>query len=133
MYFEAVIKRNDENKGKEVTERFIVVNAERFSEVETALLEVFNSECVVNAIKQSKLKEIVNSRVNEDDEIFYATLESYYMSESGEEKASKSEVAVFATNMTDAKTKLDAYMKQGLDDMAIVKIAKTKFLDLIEI
>ena len=69
----------------------------------------------------------------EDDEIFYATLESYYMSESGEEKASKSEVAVFATNMTDAKTKLDAYMKQGLDDMAIVKIAKTKFLDLIEI
>ena len=35
--------------------------------------------------------------------------------------------------MTDAKTKLDAYMKQGLDDMAIVKIAKTKFLDLIEI
>ena len=87
----------------------------------------------MNAIKQSKLKEIVNSRVNEDDEIFYATLESYYMSESGEEKASKSEVAVFATNMTDAKTKLDAYMKQGLDDMAIVKIAKTKFLDLIEI
>ena len=87
----------------------------------------------VNAIKQSKLKEIVNSRMNEDDEIFYATLESYYMSESGEEKASKSEVAVFAINMTDAKTKLDAYMKQGLDDMAIVKIAKTKFLDLIEI
>lgn len=133
MYFEAVIKRNDENKGKEVTERFIVVNAELFSEVEKALLEEFNNESVVNAIKQSKLKEIVNSRVNEDDEIFYATLESYYMSESGEEKASKSEVAVFATNMTDAKTKLDAYMKQGLDDMAIVKIAKTKFLDLIEI
>ena len=133
MYFEAVIKRNDKEKAKEVTERFIVVNAELFSEVEKALLEEFNNECVVNDIKQSKLKEIVNSRVNEDDEIFYATLESYYMSESGEEKASKSEVAVFATNMTDAKTKLDAYMKQGLDDMAIVKIAKTKFLDLIEI
>src|SRR5574344_922499 len=118
MYFEAVIKRNDKEKAKEVTERFIVVNAELFSEVEKALLEEFNNECVVNAIKQSRLKEIVNSRVNEDDEIFYATLESYYMSESGEEKASKSEVAVFATNMTDAKTKLDAYMKQGLDDMA---------------
>ena len=133
MYFEAVIKRNDKEKAKEVTERFIVVNAELFSEVEKALLEEFNNEGVVNAIKQSKLKEIVNSRVNDDDEIFYATLESYYMSESGDEKESKSEVAVFATNMTDAKTKLDAYMKQGLDDMAIVKIAKTKFLDLIEI
>ena len=64
MYFEAVIKRNDKEKAKEVTERFIVVNAELFSEVEKALLEEFNNECVVNAIKQSKLKEIVNSRVN---------------------------------------------------------------------
>ena len=46
MYFEAVIKRNDKEKAKEVTERFIVVNAELFSEVEKALLEEFNNECV---------------------------------------------------------------------------------------
>ena len=34
--------------------------------------------------------------------------------------------------MTDAKGKLDAYLKQGLQDMSIFKITKTKFLDVID-
>ena len=131
MYFETSIKRTDKDKDKEVTEKFIVSGAMLFSEVEATMLTEYSNECNVIAIKQSKIKDIVNSRTSEDDDIYYATLESFYMSESGEEKSSKNDVALFAKDMTDAKAKLDSYMKQGLSDMAIVKIVQTKFLDVI--
>lgn len=131
MYFETSIKRTDNDKDKEVTEKFIVSGAMLFSEVEATMLTEYSNECNVIAIKQSKIKDIVNSRTSEDDDIYYATLESFYMSESGEEKSSKNDVALFAKDMTDAKAKLDSYMKQGLSDMAIIKIVQTKFLDVI--
>lgn len=131
MYFETSIKRTDKDKDKEVTDKFIVSGAMLFSEVEATMLTEYSNECNVIAIKQSKIKDIVNSRTSEDDDIYYATLESFYMSESGEEKSSKNDVALFAKDMTDAKAKLDSYMKQGLSDMAIVKIVQTKFLDVI--
>lgn len=131
MYFETSIKRTDKDKDKEVTEKFIVSGAMLFSEVEATMLTEYSNECNVIAIKQSKIKDIVNSRTSEDDDIYYATLESFYMSESGEEKSSKNDVALFAKDMTDAKAKLDSYMKQGLSDMAIIKIVQTKFLDVI--
>lgn len=131
MYFETSIKRTDNDKDKEVTEKFIVSGAMLFSEVEATMLTEYSNECNVIAIKQSKIKDIVNSRTSEDDDIYYATLESFYMSESGEEKSSKNDVALFAKDMTDAKAKLDSYMKQGLIDMAIIKIVQTKFLDVI--
>lgn len=131
MYFETSIRRIDKDKDKEVTEKFIVSGAMLFSEVEATMLTEYSNECNVIAIKQSKIKDIVNSRTSEDDDIYYATLESFYMSESGEEKSSKNDVALFAKDMTDAKAKLDSYMKQGLSDMAIVKIVQTKFLDVI--
>lgn len=132
MYFEAVIKRNDENKGKEVTERFIVKGVELFAEAEATMLAEYQNECNVVAVKQSKIKDIVNSRMDGEDDIYYATLEQYYISETGDEKSTKTDVALFAKDMTDAKSKLDAYLKQGLQDMSIFKITKTKFLDVID-
>lgn len=132
MYFEAVIKRNDENKGKEVTERFIVKGVELFAEAEATMLAEFSNGCNVVAVKQSKIKDIVNSRMDEEEDIYYATLEQYHITELGDEKSSKTDVALFAKDMTDAKSKLDAYLKQGLQDMSIFKITKTKFLDVID-
>lgn len=132
MYFEATIKRNDDSKGKEVTERFIIKGVALFAEAEATMLSEFDNKCNVVAIKQSKVMDILNSRTDEEQDIYYATLESFYMSESGDEKSSKSDVALFAHDMTDAKEKLDSYMKQGLQDMSIFKIAKTKFLDVID-
>ena len=132
MYFETSVRRNDPDKEREVTERFIVGGADLFGEVEATMLMEYNNECNVIAIKQAKIKDIVNSRMDDNEDIYYATLESFYMSESGEEKSSKTDVALFAKNMTDAKNKLDAYLKQGLQDMSIFKITKTKFLDVID-
>ena len=132
MYFETVIKRKDKDKGKEVTERFIVKGVELFAEAEATMLADFSNECNVIAIKQSKIKDIINSRMDDEEDIYYATLEQYYISESGDEKSTKTDVALFAKDMTDAKSKLDAYLKQGLQDMSIFKITKTKFLDVID-
>lgn len=132
MYFEAVIKRNDPQKAKEVTERFIVRGVELFAETEATMLAEYQNECNVIAIKQSKIKDIINSRMDGEEEIYYATLEQYYISETGNEKSTKTDVALFAKDMTDAKSKLDVYLKQGLQDMSIFKITKTKFLDVID-
>ena len=132
MYFETVIKRKDKDKGKEVTERFIVKGVELFAEAEATMLADFSNECNVIAIKQSKIKDIINSRMDDEEDIYYATLEQYHITELGDEKSSKTDVALFAKDMTDAKSKLDAYLKQGLQDMSIFKITKTKFLDVID-
>ena len=132
MYFETVIKRKDKDKGKEVTERFIVKGVELFAEAEATMLADFSNECNVIAIKQSKIKDIINSRMDDEEDIYYATLEQYYISETGDEKSTKTDVALFAKDMTDAKSKLDAYLKQGMHDMSIFKITKTKFLDVID-
>ena len=132
MYFETAIKRNDPQKEKEVTERFIVKGVELFAEAEATMLADFSNECNVIAIKQSKIKDIINSRMDDEEDIYYATLEQYYISETGDEKSTKTDVALFAKDMTDAKSKLDAYLKQGLQDMSIFKITKTKFLDVID-
>lgn len=132
MYFETAIKRTDKDKGKEVTERFIVKGVELFAEAEATMLADFSNECNVIAIKQSKIKDIINSRMDDEEDIYYATLEQYYISETGDEKSTKTDVALFAKDMTDAKSKLDAYLKQGLQDMSIFKITKTKFLDVID-
>ena len=132
MYFETAIKRADKDKGKEVTERFIVKGVELFAEAEATMLADFSNECNVIAIKQSKIKDIINSRMDDEEDIYYATLEQYYISETGDKKSTKTDVALFAKDMTDAKSKLDAYLKQGLQDMSIFKITKTKFLDVID-
>ena len=132
MYFEAVIKRNDPQKAKEVTERFIIKGVELFAEAEATMLAEYQNGCNVVAVKQSKIKDIINSRMDENEDIYYATLEQYHITELGDEKSSKTDVALFAKDMTDAKSKLDAYLKQGLQDMSIFKITKTKFLDVID-
>ena len=132
MYFEAVIKRNDPQKAKEVTERFIIKGVELFAEAEATMLAEYQNGCNVVAVKQSKIKDIINSRMDDEEDIYYATLEQYHITELGDEKSSKTDVALFAKDMTDAKGKLDAYLKQGLQDMSIFKITKTKFLDVID-
>ena len=132
MYFEAVIKRNDPQKAKEVTERFIIKGVELFAEAEATMLAEYQNGCNVVDVKQSKIKDIINSRMDDAEDIYYATLEQYHITELGDEKSSTTDVALFAKDMTDAKSKLDAYLKQGLQDMSIFKITKTKFLDVID-
>lgn len=135
MFYEVVSKRiGQDAKGndKEITEKFMFENLELFGEAENKMLEFYNNENEVTAIKQSKLMEFVNRRSDEKQAIYFATLESSFIDEdTGAEKAIKYLVGVFAMALEDATIILNEYIKQGMEDFVLVGIKKTKIVDLL--
>lgn len=134
MFFEVGIKKtiiDNNGRDKKVVEKLIVENCEFFAEAEAKALTEYNSECDVVAMKISSLKEFVNSREDVENDIYFSAIESSYTDENGEESTVKYNVAVFANSIEDAQALTKEYMKQGLDDMSLVCIKKTKFMDLI--
>lgn len=133
MYYELklkVNKTNDKGEEKEVTEQYIT-DDELFGNVELKGNELYNGYCDVFAISRSKIREIVNEK--QDDEFFYKiTLVDVFVDDKGNEKSNKYYVLISAKNMDDANKKAAEYMKQGLQDMKLDAIAKTKILDLIK-
>lgn len=90
-----------------------------------------NMECDVFAISRSKIREIVNEK--QANEFFYkVTLIDVFVDDRGNGKSNKYYVLISAKNMDDANKKAAEYMKQGLQDMKLDAIAKTKILDLIK-
>lgn len=128
-----VNKVNEKGDEKEVTEQFIT-DVDLFCQAEQKGLEMYasnNMECDVFAISRSKIREIVNEK--QDDEFFYkVTLIDIFVDDKGNEKSNKYYVLVSAKDMDDANKKAAEYMKQGLQDMKLDAIAKTKILDLIK-
>ena len=134
MFYEAVSRRivRDKNgNDKKVNEKFIVNNCELCSEVERKLLEEYNGENDVTLIKESNLMEFVNERTDDEQFVFLSKLENTFVGEDGEEKVTTYSVALFANDMEEAHNIMKNYSKQGLDDLKIVSIKKTKIVDLI--
>jgi hypothetical protein len=124
-----VNKVNEKGDEKEVTEHFITED-EVFAGAEVKAYNLYNGECDVFAITRSKIREIVNEK--QEDEFFYkVTLIDVFIDDNGKEKENKYYVLIAAKNMDDANKKAAGYMKQGLQDMKLDAIAKTKILDLI--
>ena len=135
MFYEAVSRRivRDKNgNDKKVNEKFIVNNCELCSEVERKLLEEYNGENDVTLIKESNLMEFVNERADDEQFVFLSKLESTFVGVEGEEKVTTYSVALFANDMEEAHNIMNNYSKQGLDDLKIVSIKKTKIVDLIK-
>ena len=134
MFYEAVSRRivRDKNgNDKKVNEKFIVNNCELCSEVERKLLEEYNGENDITLIKESNLMEFVNERAADEQFVFLSKRESTFGGEDGEEKVTTYSVALFANDMEEAHNIMKNYSKQGLDDLKIVSIKKTKIVDLI--
>ena len=134
MFYEAVSRRTIRDKNgndKKVNEKFIVNNCELCSEVERKLLEEYNGENDVTLIKESNLMEFVNERAADEQFVFLSKLENTFVGEDGEEKVTTYSVALFANDMEEAHNIMKNYSKQGLDDLKIVSIKKTKIVDLI--
>ena len=134
MIFETSIKTTIVDKNgndKKVNEKFIVNNCELCSEVERKLLEEYNGENDVTLIKESNLMEFVNERAADEQFVFLSKLENTFVGEDGEEKVTTYSVALFANDMEEAHNIMKNYSKQGLDDLKIVSIKKTKIVDLI--
>lgn len=114
---------------KEIIEHFIT-DVEFFAEAEAKGMELYNCECDVFSIVRSKVIEIVNKK--EDDKPFFkATIIKEYTDDAGNEKETKYIVLVCAKDITEANKLMQDYMRQGLEDMRLDAIQKTKIIDIL--
>lgn len=134
MFYEVVsliTRPNQDGFDKEYKEKFFIDGCEFFAEAEMKMFEFYNSENSVIAIKQSRVREFVNQRNDDDEHIYIATIEDIFIDEDGEEKRTKYEIGLFAKSMNEASKFINEYLKQGMTDFELVKVTKTKFLDII--
>lgn len=140
MIFETSIKTTVVDKNgndKTLVSRYIFENAELFGEVESKLYEEFGNETgfEVAAIKISKLKEIINEAPQDDTEckIYFATIvDKFYDAEKDETKENQYTVALHAHDFNEARQNIGQYMRQGLEDMELVGLKCTKYLDVLK-
>lgn len=124
-----VRKIQEDGSEKEVTERYIT-DCELFAEEEHAGMHSYNDyqqECDVVAIKRSNVREIVNE--DDDKEYYYkATIVAKTIDDNANEKEQKYYVLIRADSVADATNKANEYMAQGLDDMVLDGMVKTKII-----
>ena len=139
MIFEASIKTTIVDKNgndKVLTSRYIVENEELFGEVEKKLYEEFGNEAgfEVASIKISKLKEIINEAPQGEMEckIYFATIiDRFYDADKDETTETQYTVALHAHDINEAYKTIDQYMKQGMEDMELVGLKCTKYLEVL--
>lgn len=136
MFYESVSRRTiiDPKSGndKEINERFIVENCILCAECEQKILEYWNGECEVTSVKQSKIREFINDRQNDEQSIFLATIEDTFVSDDGEEKAMSYIVGLFSESVEESTKIVVDYMNQGLSNFTLTSIKKTKIVDVIK-
>lgn len=125
--------RND--NGQEIVKKewYVVENCERFSDVEEKLFTEFDTyvnEFDVTDIKRSRIKELANSRDNDDDKLFMAELQDTFTTDEGVEKEIKYKILFFSLNIDTAMSYINQYIKQGYD-LTLISLKKTKFIDVL--
>lgn len=133
MIWEFTISYHSIDNGKEKVkkEKFVFDKCESFGEVEQKAINLFDhlSEMEVIAIKQSKVKEIVNYKKYQDEKIFDATLRDVFVDEDGNEKYINYHILLCAKTFDNAKDLVSQYLKQGYD-LTLVTLKETSFVDI---
>ncbi len=136
MYHEVVSKRvgvDSKGKDKVFVEKFLVENKEFCAEAEVEVIKYYNNENEVTSVKQSSIYDFATERENDEQSIYLATVESTFINEDdGSEKNMKYIVGLFAQSIDEATAIMNRYMQQGLDDMTLISIKKTKFIELLK-
>lgn len=136
MYYEVttkVVRTQVDGMNKEVTERYLA-DCETFTEAEKMGAETYADYSLdgdVVALKRSNIKEIVNEDENKEH-YFKATIIDTYTYGSGKEKELRYYVLIRANDLSEATAKANEYMRQGLEDMRLDGIVKTKILELLK-
>lgn len=134
MIWEFTISYHSIDNGKEKVkkEKFVFDKCESFGEVEQKAINLFDhlSEMEVVAIKQSKVKEIVNYKKYQDEKIFDATLRDVFVDEDGNEKYINYHILLCAKTFDNAKDLVSQYLKQGYD-LTLVTLKETSFVDIL--
>ena len=126
--FTKIVKGND----KVMKEKYMVAEAESFGDAETQTYEFCDGETDLDVIdvKRSKVREIINTRTDENDVIFVADIADAQINEEGEEVELIYKWALFANDFDQAYKRVNEYLKQGYN-MQAVGMKKTKFVDVI--
>ena len=136
-YFEVKSRRVImDNKGndKTITEAFFIENCTSWADAEDKMLGYFNSENEVVGMAISKVLEVVNTPTQEekmDMFVYRAVIASIYTDDDDNEKEMKYPVLLWAKGIDDAMAIVNDYMRQGLEDMSLVSITKTKIVEVI--
>lgn len=136
MYYEMTTKVSrvkDDGTEKEVTERYIT-DCLTFEEAERKGMETYsadNTEGDVIAIKRSNVREIVNEN-EEKEHYFKATIVDVFIDDNEKEKELKYYVLIRANDLGEATAKANEYMRQGLENMKIEGLVKTRILELLK-
>ena len=122
MLIESKVKvaRIIEGKTKNVTETYIV-DKDFFAEAEYAVTEALTEEAnsnliesfVIQSQKMSMIKELYN--IEEGDCNFIATLKDIFTDDNGSEKHIRYKILLWANNLTEANTRLQALAREGYD------------------
>lgn len=125
-----------DNKGndKSITEAFFVRDCVLWAEAETKMLKYYNCENDVVGMAISKVMEVVNEPTDTekmDMFIYRAVIASIYTDDDGNEKEMKYPVLLWAKNIEEAMSVVNNYLRQGLEDMSLVSITKTKIVEVI--
>ena len=133
MYFEVQVGItiiDEKGKQKDVQKNHIIDGCEFFAQAETAIMQHYEGDCDVLAIKKSKIKEFINDKKSEDEDIYVTTITQTYEI-NGKTTKMKYKVALYATSIQEATQKTQHYMAQGLDDMVCEEMKKTDFMDVL--
>lgn len=125
-----------DNKGndKTITEAFLVRDCVLWAEAETKMLKYYNCENEVVSMAMSKVMEVVNEPTDTeklDMFVYRAVIASVYTDDDGNEKEMKYPILLWAKNIDDAMAVVNNHLRQGLDDMTLVSITKTKIVEVI--
>lgn len=113
---------------KQVCERYLY-DAELVSECEARALEEI-PDCDVICVCRSKIIEIINENVREG--AFYkAKITETTVNEDGSESSKSYMVLCNAETLPKATSVFQEYIKQGLENMELTNITKTKIIDIL--
>lgn len=113
---------------KQVCEKYLY-DAELVAECEARALEEI-PDCEVVCVCRSKIVEIVNENVREGS-YYKAKITQISVNEDGSESSKSYVVLCNAESLPKATSIFQEYIKQGLDDMTLDAVNKTKFVDIL--
>lgn len=119
---------------KSITEAFFIENCTSWADAEDKMLTYFNSENEVVAMAISKVMDVVNCPTQEEKEeryVYRAVIATIYTDDDGNEKELKYPVLLWAKDFDNAMTIVNEYISQGLEDMTLVSLQKTKIVEVI--
>lgn len=128
MWLKVVAKvKSEEGKANKLT--YLVEGTGVHGEAEVKVYEDLKGHTDVDvvSVKRTKVMEIVN-KMDETSSLqrtYLATVQATYVLDNGKESKRKYPVLLWAEDMDDANSIIKDYMRQGLDDMDLVKLAES--------